>query len=172
MFFDVLANLSLHTLPVFLSALGMFLFGIIWYSPFLFGGLHAKSMGLTKDLWKKKRKARHWISIVRAMLMEFVLALVLVVVLVSLLQFNSDMFGILKKGDFADAEAFVWGMYLSNILLTFVIWIGFVAMTGINEILRGDQKFFTFLWQSAGLLFGMEVATLIWTYMAPVIMMS
>ncbi len=107
-------------LPVIIAAVAAMVLGFLWYSPVLFGKQWMKLMGITQDSMKKE-------GMVKTMSISFLTEIIMAIVLGSLLMTSM-----------VDS--------LTNALVfAFMVWLGFIATTMLNNVLFDKKPFNLFL---------------------------
>lgn len=110
-------------IAVLVASIVLFLIRMLWYSPLLFGNLWMKSSGFSKkDIDKTKKKGMG-----KTMLIVFITTVVMVYVL-------SYLLDILNYND-----------SISGAIIGFIVWLGFLATTGLGRVLWEGKTFSFFL---------------------------
>jgi len=111
--------MSVNYLAVLVATLAVFIIGWLWYSPMLFGNLWLRLSKVSqKDITKAKNK-----GMTHLIISGFIATLVTALVFEYLL----DMFGITD-------------MY-TGILLSLLLWIGFLVTSMLNSVLWEGKPF-------------------------------
>lgn len=105
--------MAVNYVAVLVASVVSFVIGMLLYSPLLFGNLWMKASGINKkDIEKSKKKGMG-----KTMIIAFITTLVMVYVLGYLMD-------ILKYND-----------AVSGAVVGFLIWLGFLATTGLGRVL-------------------------------------
>ena len=110
-------------IAIIVASIVSFVIGMLWYSPLLFGNLWMKSAGLSKDkIGKAKKKGMG-----KTILIAFLTTVIMVYVLGYLLN-------ILNYND-----------AISGAIIGFLVWLGFLATTGLGRVLWEGKSFSFYL---------------------------
>lgn len=110
-------------IAIIVASIVSFVIGMLWYSPLLFGNLWMKSAGLSKEkIGKAKKKGMG-----KTILIAFLTTVIMVYVLGYLLN-------ILNYND-----------AISGAIIGFLVWLGFLATTGLGRVLWEGKSFSFYL---------------------------
>lgn len=131
MFYVLGMPLSLNFWAILLMTIVSMGFGMLWYSPILFGKTWIKLMGLEnkKEEMQKKAGLLYFLSFLNYFLMETILALFLA---------NFIVIFYTKEG--IDAIPFL-KIAFTGIVMSFLIWLGFVVPSTFTAVLWGRKPF-------------------------------
>lgn len=127
-------DMNNNWLEIVIGAVAAMALGFLWYSPVLFGKQWMKLSGISvKDIEESKKKGMnktYFLSTIAAVLMAYVLNVVL--------------------------NVFHPVNILHTLIITFMLWLGFVATTMITTVLFDNKPFKLFLINS-----GYQLASLL-----------
>lgn len=132
-------NTHVNYFAVILAALAYYIFGMIWYSPQLFGKLWMKHEGIHPDECKCKGMT---IAFVGEAVLDLVMAFVL-----------AALFGLLGVVQISE-----------GIVIAFWVWLGFIATSHLSAVLWGKKTFSHYLIHAGFMLLGLILMAIILVY--------
>jgi len=124
----------INILAIIFIALIYWILGALWYSKILFGNLWMESIGKTEDQLEMKAS-----SFIGSAIISFTIPLFLAIIL--------EFIGTIN--------------IINGILVTLIIWIGFVATIGLYDVLYQDKNIKTYLIDSLYHLAGLLITGII-----------
>lgn len=125
---------GLSWLSIVIAAVAAFLSGWLWYSPFLFGKSYIKEMGMTEESMAGKQKPNMVKQFGLVILGEFIMAIV--------------------------AASLVHSLFIVSFSQVFIlalsIWVAFVLVTKINDVLFGCKS-----WKLFAITVGQDLFTIL-----------
>lgn len=104
---------------ILIAALVGYAIGALWYSPILFGNIWMKELGISKkDIEKSKKK-----DMTMTYMLSFVATLIMAIVL------------------FVCLEAFRVDRLIEALIVSFFLWLGFIAVVMLNMIFWESKSF-------------------------------
>ena len=121
----------INILAIIIATLIQFFIGYLWYSKFLFGNIYIKSLGKPEEEMEMKV-----INIIGPLVIAFIAFLFFAILL--------DLFGTYDV--------------VFSLLLSIIVWVGFIATTNLYAVFFEDRNFMLYLlnigYQLVGLLIG------------------
>lgn len=121
----------INILAITIVSLIQFFIGYLWYSKFLFGNIFIKSLGKPEEEMEMKA-----INIIGPLVIAFIAFLFFAILL--------DLFGTYDL--------------VFSLLLSIIVWVGFIATTNLYAVFFEDRNFMLYLlnigYQLVGLLIG------------------
>jgi hypothetical protein len=130
--------MAINYLAILVSSITVTIVGALWYGP-LFGKVWIKLMGWSTEKVESAKKK----NMTKPLITNFIATLVMITILALALDFTKTI--LLKDA----------------LLLTFFIWLGFVATVSLNGVLWEGKPFSLYVLNNAHILVSLIITTLI-----------